>query len=77
MVWSGWRPRRLALPVVVVLASMWLMVGVSRAAQPLGALTQLSGTAGCFTFNGNSEDGGGYALAGAWSGRGREHHGEP
>src|SRR5205809_5355865 len=43
----------------VVLMGMALLAGVARAAQPLGALTQLPGTAGCFTFDGASEDGAG------------------
>jgi hypothetical protein len=36
---------------------MFLPVSGARAAQPLGAVTQLSGTAGCFTYTGTSEDG--------------------
>jgi 6-phosphogluconolactonase (cycloisomerase 2 family) len=32
---------------------------VATAAQPLGTVTQLGGTAGCFTFDGKSEDGAG------------------
>lgn len=43
--------------VFALLVGSWLAVGVARAAQPLGALTQLAGTAGCFTYNGSSEDG--------------------
>jgi hypothetical protein len=45
--------------IALALAAMCLMVGVAHAAQPLGGLTQLPGTAGCFTFNGASEDGAG------------------
>lgn len=59
MAGRGWRAWRVGVPVVAALAVMGPMAGVSRAAQPLGALTQLSGTAGCFTFNGASEDGAG------------------
>src|SRR5207342_2367246 len=44
----------LALSIVVLLTS-----ATAYGAQPLGALTQLSGTAGCFTYNGASEDGAG------------------
>ena len=57
MVAGGWQLRRLRASIVLALVGMWLWVGAARAAQPLGALTQLTGPAGCFTFNGNSEDG--------------------
>jgi hypothetical protein len=45
--------------VVGVLASVALLLTGSTAygAQPLGDLTQLSGTAGCFTHSGAGEDG--------------------
>jgi hypothetical protein len=49
--------RRVGAFLVVQLVAFSLTVAVARAAQPLGALTQLSGTTGCFTFNGTSEDG--------------------
>ncbi len=47
--------------VAVVAMSLVTLVSSSTAygAQPLGALTQLSGKAGCFTYNGASEDGAG------------------
>ena len=56
---GGRRVRRVGAPILGVLVGMWLTCGVSRAAQPLGGLTQLAGNAGCFTYNGNSEDGAG------------------
>jgi 6-phosphogluconolactonase (cycloisomerase 2 family) len=51
--------RRIGTFVVAWLVGVCLTVGVAQAAQPLGALTELSGTTGCFTFNGASEDGAG------------------
>ncbi len=44
----------LAVSIVTLLTS-----ATAYGAQPLGALTQLSGTAGCFTHDGASEDGAG------------------
>jgi Big-like domain-containing protein/lactonase family protein with 7-bladed beta-propeller len=57
MVVGGCRGWRVGWSVVFALVGMWLCAGSAWAAQPLGALTQLSGTAGCFTFDGGSEDG--------------------
>jgi hypothetical protein len=59
MVVRGRRAWHAGWTVVVALMSIWLTAGVARASQPLGALTQLPGLAGCFTYNGNSEDGAG------------------
>ena len=59
MVVGGCRGWRVGWSVVFALAGMSLFTGSAWAAQPLGALTQLSGTAGCFTFDGSSEDGAG------------------
>ena len=53
------RMTRAGAVIAVALAGLWLTVGVASAAQPLGTLTQLSGTAGCFTFNGSSSAGAG------------------
>ena len=59
MMVGGYRGWRVGWSVVFALAGMSLCTGSAWAAQPLGALTQLSGTAGCFTFDGSSEDGAG------------------
>ena len=53
------RARRVGAVVVGALVGVWMASGVAGAAQPLGVLTQLSGTAGCFTSSGSSEDGAG------------------
>src|SRR5437763_10420891 len=45
--------------IVAVLACTFLSASAATAAQPLGALNQLAGTTGCFTFNGTSEEGAG------------------
>ncbi len=51
----GWTAAAvLALSIVTLLTSSGI-----RSAAPLGALTQLPGTAGCFTHDGASEDGAG------------------
>ncbi len=49
--------RRLCAAVGVALSVMLLTGSAASAAQPLGAAKQLSGTTGCFTYNGTSEDG--------------------
>ena len=59
MVVGGRFIRRIALAVVAVLFVTWLTAGLAYGAQVLGTLTQLSATAGCFTYNGASEDGAG------------------
>jgi 6-phosphogluconolactonase (cycloisomerase 2 family) len=56
MVAGGRKARRLVTAIVVV-AGIGLTVGAALAAGPLGVLTQLSGTAGCFTYNGASAAG--------------------
>jgi 6-phosphogluconolactonase (cycloisomerase 2 family) len=43
---------------------LWLSAGTASAALPLGGLAQLRGTAGCFTSDGNSEDGAGTCSRG-------------
>jgi hypothetical protein len=48
---------RTAAAVAVVSVVMLLTSATAYGAQPLGALTQLPGTAGCFTHDGSSEDG--------------------
>lgn len=48
---------RTAAAVAVVSVVMLLTSAAAYGAQPLGALTQLPGTAGCFTHDGSSEDG--------------------
>jgi Bacterial Ig domain/Lactonase, 7-bladed beta-propeller len=49
--------QRVAAMAVIALIATLLTSSTAYAAQPLGALTQLSGKTGCFTFNGGSEDG--------------------
>ena len=51
--------RRAGVVGVLVLIAMVLTSSTAYGAQPLGELTQLSGTAGCFTHDGASEDGAG------------------
>lgn len=51
--------RRTLPPLALFLAGLWLAAAGARAALPIGGLTQLPGTLGCFTFNGASEDGAG------------------
>jgi hypothetical protein len=48
---------RTAIAVLAVSMVTLLTSATAYGAQPLGALTQLSGTAGCFTHDGTSEDG--------------------
>ena len=48
---------RTAAAVAVVSVVMLLTSAAAYGAQPLGALTQLPGTAGCFTPDGSSDDG--------------------
>ena len=50
---------RTAAAVVAVSIVTLLTSAAYAAHQPLGALAQLSGTSGCFTYNGASEDGAG------------------
>lgn len=57
MVVEGRLIRRIGAMAAIALVATLLTSSTAYAAQPLGALTQLSGTAGCFTFNGGSEDG--------------------
>ena len=59
MVVDGRVLRRAGTVAVVVLFATLLTSSSAYGAQPLGVLTQLSGTAGCFTHNGASEDGAG------------------
>ncbi len=59
MVVDGRVLRRAGAVAVVVLFATLLTSSTAYGAQPLGELTQLSGTAGCFTHNGASEDGAG------------------
>ena len=49
--------RRACPLAAITLLGMLLLVGAARAAQPLGAVTQLSGTAGCWTYTGTSGNG--------------------
>ena len=51
--------RRAGAVAALVLVTTLLTSSTAYGAQPLGDLTQLSGTAGCFTHNGASEDGAG------------------
>jgi hypothetical protein len=57
MVVDGRVLRRIGVMGAIALVATLLTGSTAYAAQPLGALTQLSGTAGCFTFDGSSEDG--------------------
>jgi hypothetical protein len=57
MVVDGRVLRRIGAMGAIALVATLLTGSTAYAAQPLGALTQPSGTAGCFTFNGTSEDG--------------------
>jgi DNA-binding beta-propeller fold protein YncE len=59
MVVGGCVPGRTAAAVVAVSIVTLLTSSTAYGAQPLGALTQLPGTAGCFTPDGASEDGAG------------------
>jgi hypothetical protein len=59
MVGKGHTLGRTAAAVAVFSIVMLLTSATAYGAQPLGALTQLSGKTGCFTYNGASEDGAG------------------